>query len=74
MNRDYVIERYRAPDGRVPFAEWMAKIKSRDPHVAFRILMRIDRAEKGNFGDYKYLRDGIREMRLDYGPGYREGG
>ena len=32
--------------------------------------MRIDRAGLGNLGDHKYF-DGIGEMRIDYGPGYR---
>lgn len=71
MNREYVIERYRGPDGRIPFTEWINNLKRRDSHTAFRILIRIDRAEKGNFGDYKYLRDGVWEMRIDSGPGFR---
>ncbi|KNC91642.1 addiction module killer protein [Trabulsiella odontotermitis] len=71
MNREYVIERYRTPDGGIPFTEWIDNLKRRDLHTAFRILVRIDRAEKGNFGDYKYLRDGVWEMRIDCGPGYR---
>lgn len=32
--------------------------------------MRIDRAEEGNLGDVKFF-EGIGEMRIDYGPGYR---
>lgn len=32
---------------------------------------RIRRASEGNLGDSKVLRDGISEMRIDYGPGYR---
>lgn len=71
MDRDYVVERYRTRDGKVPFEEWVAKMKRKDPELAFRILLRIDRAEKGNFGDYRYLREGIWELKIDYGPGYR---
>ncbi|WP_286079233.1 hypothetical protein [Enterobacter sp. T2] len=55
MDRDYVVERYRTRDGKVPFEEWVAKMKRKDPELVFRILLRIDRAEKGNFGDYRYL-------------------
>lgn len=71
MHRDYSIERYRMRDGKIPFTDWIEKMNRKDPYVAFRILMRLDRAEKGNFGDYRYLRDGVWEMRIDSGPGYR---
>ncbi|EPK3185037.1 type II toxin-antitoxin system RelE/ParE family toxin [Enterobacter kobei] len=71
MDRDYVVERYRTRDGKVPFEEWVAKMKRKDPELVFRILLRIDRAEKRNFGDYRYLRDGIWELKIDCGPGYR---
>ena len=71
MDRDYVIERYRTRDGKVPFEEWVAKMKRKDPDVVFRILVRVNRAIKRNFGDYRYLREGIWEMRIDSGPGYR---
>ncbi len=33
--------------------------------------MRIDRLALGLFGDAKALRDGVRELRIDWGPGYR---
>ena len=71
MDRDYVVERYRTRDGKVPFEEWVTKMQRKDPELAFRILLRIDRAEKGNFGHYRYLRDGVWEMKMDCGPGYR---
>jgi hypothetical protein len=47
MDRDYVVERYRTRDGKVPFEEWVAKMKRKDPELVFRILLRIDRARKG---------------------------
>ena len=71
MNRDYVVKRYRTRDGKIPFEDWVAKMRRKDPELAFRILLRIDRAEKGNFGDYRYLREGIWELKVDCGPGYR---
>ncbi|MCY9848800.1 addiction module killer protein [Pectobacterium sp. 13-115] len=40
-------------------------------HAASKVDIRIDRAEKGNFGDHKFERDGVWELRVDYGPGYR---
>jgi putative addiction module killer protein len=39
--------------------------------AAARIQARIDRAESGNLGDCKPVGEGVAEMRIDYGPGYR---
>jgi putative addiction module killer protein len=36
-----------------------------------KVAIRIRRAELGNFGDVKPLEDGVSEMRIDFGPGYR---
>ena len=43
----------------------------RDKHAARRIQTRIDRAEDGNFGDCEPVGEGVSEMRIHYGPGYR---
>lgn len=51
------------------FSAWFEKI--RDAKGKARIAARIDSARAGNFGDYKILDDGICEMRVDFGPGYR---
>lgn len=52
------------------FKGWLAKLKDRQ--AIARINARIRRvAESGNFGDAKSARDGVSEMRIDYGPGYR---
>lgn len=50
------------------FLAWLESLK--DIRAQARIYLRIDRAEKGNLGDVKFF-DGIGEMRIDYGPGYR---
>ena len=52
------------------FSHWLAKLKDRA--AIMRINARIRRvAETGNFGDSKPLRDGVSEIRIDHGPGYR---
>jgi putative addiction module killer protein len=43
----------------------------RDSRARYRILIRIRRLEEGNPGDVKSAGEGISEMRIDYGPGYR---
>lgn len=51
------------------FEDWFCGL--RDKTVKARIQVRIDRAEDGNFGDHKTVSDGVSEMRLHYGAGYR---
>jgi putative addiction module killer protein len=52
------------------FARWIGKLKDRQ--AIARINARIRRlSETGNFGDVKPARDGVSEMRIDYGQGYR---
>jgi len=36
-----------------------------------QIIKRVNRIEQGNFGDHKFCRDGVWEMRIDVGAGYR---
>lgn len=51
------------------FAEWLDGLA--DEKAKARIAVRILSAEKGNFGDCTPVGDGISEMRIHYGPGYR---
>lgn len=51
------------------FDEWLADL--RDNLAKLQIALRIERAESGNFGDHKHIKDLIWEMRVHYGPGYR---
>lgn len=51
------------------FDSWLTVL--RDPIAKARILARIRSAEAGNFGDCSPVGDGISEMRIHVGPGYR---
>ena len=52
------------------FAKWFGKLKDRQ--AAARINARIRRvSEYANFGDVKPVGEGVSEMRIDHGPGYR---
>lgn len=51
------------------FDRWLRKLKDR--HGRLRILERIDQLAHGNPGDVKPVGQGVLELRLTYGPGYR---
>ncbi|MDQ2859320.1 MAG: type II toxin-antitoxin system RelE/ParE family toxin [Pseudomonadota bacterium] len=51
------------------FAEWLKQL--RDRRAAARIAERLRRLALGNPGDVKSVGQGLSELRIDYGPGYR---
>lgn len=64
------VEHYLTPDGRDPFERWLDRLRDRRALVA--VERRIARIERdGYLGDHKYLRDGVSELRIDEGAGYR---
>ena len=52
-----------------PFDRWLRKLQDRQARL--RIVERIDRLAHGNPGDTKSVGQGVWELRLTYGPGYR---
>jgi putative addiction module killer protein len=51
------------------FSNWLGSLRDRQARI--RIQVRIDRLALGNPGDVKPVGEGVSEMRIDYGPGYR---
>ena len=63
------IQIYVTEGGRTPFSEWLASL--RDTKARAKIRVRLDRVSLGNLGDCHSVGDGVQELRIDYGPGYR---
>ena len=60
---------YCTPDRREPFSVWLDRL--RDARAGQKIQARIGRLRLGNLGDARRVGDGVCELRIDYGPGYR---
>lgn len=56
-------------DETIEFVKWLKAV--RDPFAKVRVVKRLRMAEAGNFGDCEPVGDGVYEMRIHYGPGYR---
>ena len=65
----YEIRHYLTPNQKDVYMEWRRKI--RDTKAGISVDRRVNRIELGNFGDHKPCRDGVWELRIDVGPGYR---
>lgn len=63
------IRHYVNRAGRDVFDDWLSELA--DARAQAKIATRIDRLAAGNFGDCKTLRQGVYELRIDWGPGYR---
>jgi putative addiction module killer protein len=69
MDTRFEIVVYQTTEGKAPFEGWLSELRDRQAKV--HVLRRIQRASLGNFGDHKGLGDGLLELRIDHGPGYR---
>ncbi|QTR53117.1 type II toxin-antitoxin system RelE/ParE family toxin [Thiothrix unzii] len=63
------ITKYQTPQGNIPLDDWLSSV--RDSRARARIQIRIDRLTLGLFGDWKPVGDGVCELRVDVGAGYR---
>jgi putative addiction module killer protein len=60
---------YKTKRNKEPFTKWLMSLKDRITRA--KIRSRLDRLIVGHYGDYKLLDDGIKELRLHFGAGYR---
>ena len=63
------IRLYEDSNGRAPFTAWLKSLTDRQARAIIRA--RLMRVEAGNLGDCSPVREGVQELRIDYGPGYR---
>ncbi len=64
------IEHYLTADRQKDlYIDWLSRL--RDGQAKVGIIRRVARIERGNFGDHKFCRDGVWELRISAGPGYR---
>lgn len=63
------LETYVTPTGRRVFEDWFSGL--RDAVTRSAIRARLDRLEAGNSGDHAYVGEGVSELRIHYGPGFR---
>ncbi|NJK29274.1 MAG: type II toxin-antitoxin system RelE/ParE family toxin [Acaryochloris sp. RU_4_1] len=60
---------YVTEDDACPFELWLSAL--RDSQARARIKKQLDRIGLGNLGDFKPVGEGVLELRINYGPGYR---
>jgi putative addiction module killer protein len=66
----YEIQHYLTlGDERDLYVDWLGRL--RDTTAKISVVRRVTRIEQGNFGDHKFCRDGVWELRIDVGAGYR---
>ena len=68
MTQQYIIIHYEE-NGKDIFREWIKSL--RDTMGIKAVNRAVLRMEQGNFGDHKYLRDGVSELRIHVSTGYR---
>ena len=69
MKNAIEIRHYVSRAGKDVFDDWLTGLA--DARTQAKIASRINRLAAGNFGDCKSLRQGLYELRIDWGPGYR---
>jgi len=65
----YSIAYYLTETGAKPFKEWLDSLK--DITARQKVRIRLDRVRLGNLGKNRSVGEGVYELKIDYGPGYR---
>ena len=65
----FELKTYKNLAGKSVFTEWLVEL--RDPHARARIDVRLNRVTRGLFGDARAVGEGVTELKIDWGPGYR---
>ncbi len=65
----FELEYYISATGKIPFKEWLEGL--RDVSARAKIRVRLDCVRLGNLGNIRAVGEGVRELKVDYGPGYR---
>lgn len=60
---------YRTATGKIPYQDWLQRLRDKTAKAA--VIRRIIRIELDDLGDHKRVGDGVSELRIDVGPGYR---
>jgi putative addiction module killer protein len=66
---EYTLKIYETRSGAEPLTEWLNDLKDQKARIAIR--MRLARMQLGNFGYCEPVGEGVSEMKIDLGPGYR---
>lgn len=60
---------FETPEGKCPFSDWLTALK--DIKARAIVRARLERVRLGNLGHCKSIKDGVFELKIDFGPGYR---
>lgn len=60
---------YESEDGTVPCRDWLDSLEGQAIYDV--VMTRLDRVERGNFGVHRGVGEGVMELVIDFGPGYR---
>jgi len=66
---EYSLKVYATRQGAQPLMDWLRNLRDQKARTAIRL--RLDRMKLGNFGYCEPVGEGVSEMKIDLGPGYR---
>ena len=69
LGMEYTLKLYETGNGTEPLTDWLNGLKDQKARIAIR--MRLGRMQLGNFGYCEPVGEGVSEMKIDLGPGYR---